>query len=55
MTEQARLRRKERDHERYVASREQRKEHQRLYYRENREAILMKKRQNGFLTYGEAR
>lgn len=40
MTEDARQRRKRLDHERYMRNRKERKERQRIYYRENREMYL---------------
>lgn len=40
MTEEARQRRRTLDHERYMRNREERKMHQRIYYRENREMYL---------------
>ena len=46
--------RKQYDHERYMASREQRCKHQREYFRENREAIRERRRMNGPLKYGAA-
>lgn len=33
------------DHQRYMDSREERKAHQREYYKQNREMILLKKKQ----------
>lgn len=40
MIEDARQRRKRPDHERYMRNREERKKHQRIYYREHREMYL---------------
>lgn len=40
MTEDARQRRKRLDHERYIRNMEERKKHQRIYYRENKERCL---------------
>ena len=40
MTEEARLRRKQRDHERYMAQREEWLVRQRSYYASNREACI---------------
>lgn len=38
-------RRQIKDHQRYMDNREERKEHQREYYKQNREMILLKKKQ----------
>lgn len=38
-------RRQMKDHQRYMENREERKRHQREYYRQNREMILIKKKQ----------
>ena len=38
-------RRQIKDHQRYMDSREERKAHQREYYKQNREMILLKKKQ----------
>ena len=55
VTEAAKAHHRKLDRERYYTNREARKEYQRNYYRANREDILKKKKQTGFLTYGEAR
>ena len=44
MTEEATIRRKRLDHERYMRSREERKQRQRAYYREHREELLARVR-----------
>lgn len=44
MTEEATIRRRRLDHERYMRSREERKQRQRAYYREHREELLAKVR-----------
>lgn len=38
-------RRQMKDHQRYMENREERKAHQREYYKQNREMILLKKKQ----------
>ena len=43
------------DRERYLRHREERLKHQRDYYRANRERILQRKREAGFITYGTNR
>lgn len=40
MTEESRQRRREKDHERYIAHREERQEKQRAYYAANRERCI---------------
>ncbi len=55
MTEEAKAKRRQLDHERYMAKREERIAGQRAYYRSNREAILTAKRKSGFLKYGTLR
>ena len=40
MTEESRLRRKRKDHERYIANREERLEKQRTYYASNRKQCI---------------
>lgn len=47
--------RKEYDRARYLRDRETRCQHQREYYRANREAILQRKHKMGAMTYGSAR
>ena len=45
-------RRQQLDRERYLRHRDERLKHQREYYRDNRDRILQRKREAGFLTYG---
>jgi hypothetical protein len=45
-------RRQQLDRKRYLRHREERLKHWREYYRANRERILQRKREAGFLTYG---
>ncbi|SEA79855.1 hypothetical protein SAMN04487851_11467 [Prevotella sp. tc2-28] len=45
MTEESRLRRKQKDHERYIASCEERKEYQRIYYANHRERCIVSVRE----------
>lgn len=47
--------RKEYDRARYLRDRETPCQHQREYYRANREAILQRKHKMGAMTYGSAR
>ena len=44
-------RRQMKDHQRYMENREERKRHQREYYRQNREKILVKKKQKIMLMW----
>lgn len=44
-------RRQMKDHQRYMENREERKRHQREYYRQNREKILAKKKQKIMLMW----
>ena len=45
---------KQKNRERYQANREAIRNYQKEYYRTHREAILKRKREVGFLTYGTA-
>jgi len=45
-------RRQQLDHERYLRQRDERLRKQREYYKANRDEILSRKHETGFLTYG---
>lgn len=45
-------RRQIKDHQRYMDSREERKAHQREYYKQNREMILLKKKTEAHVIVG---
>ena len=52
MTEDARMRRKQLDHERYMRNRDERLKRWHDYYDMNRENIILKNRKKGLLKYG---